>query len=126
MTGTNQDSIRRVDGVLLRTRAAAACGRSGLWTQPGFMMHGSGVVGPAGQGHSVALSADGNSAIVGGHLDNIKKREPTTGGGAAWVFTRVARAGRRGPKLVGSGAVGLASQGYSVALSADGNTTGRE
>jgi len=33
------------------------------------------------QGTSVALSADGNTAIVGGPLDN-------GGVGAAWVFTR--------------------------------------
>jgi hypothetical protein len=33
------------------------------------------------QGSSVALSADGNTAIVGGFYDN-------TGAGAAWVFTR--------------------------------------
>jgi len=35
---------------------------------------------PAEQGTSVALSGDGNTAIVGGPIDNIYV-------GAAWVFT---------------------------------------
>jgi hypothetical protein len=43
--------------------------------------------------------------------------------GAAWVFTRTADVWtQQGPKLVGSESVGGASQGSSVALSADGNT----
>jgi hypothetical protein len=40
---------------------------------------GNGATGIAAQGHSVALSADGNTAIVGGPADN-------GGTGAAWVF----------------------------------------
>src|SRR6266487_3663072 len=75
-----------------------------------------GAVGRARQGNSVALSADGNTAIVGGWSDNNKT-------GTAWVFTR--RGGvwtQQGKKLVGSGAGGSARQGTSVALSADGNT----
>jgi hypothetical protein len=63
----------------------------------------------AGQGASVALSGNGNTAIVGG-------------GGAA-VYTRSDGVWtQQGAKLVGTGAVGDANQGYSVALSADGNT----
>ena len=34
----------------------------------------------------------------------------------------LAQFSQQGPKLVGTGAVGLALQGYSVSLSADGNT----
>jgi PKD repeat protein len=65
----------------------------------------------------VALSADGNTAIVGGNGDN-------SNAGAAWVFTRSGGGvwTQQGPKLFGSGAVGAAAQGYSVALSADGTT----
>src|SRR4029450_11620374 len=71
------------------------------------------------QGASVALSADGNTAIVGGPSDN-----GTTG--AAWVFTRSGGVWKQqGTKLVGSGAgeppLPL-GQGMSVALSADANT----
>ena len=65
---------------------------------------------------SVALSADGNTAIVGGWSDNSKT-------GAAWMFSRSRGAWeQQGKKLVGTGAVGSANQGWSVALSADGNT----
>ena len=88
----------------------------GVWTQQGNKLVGTGAVGSARQGMSVALSADGNTAIVGGWADNSKA-------GAVWVFTR--RGGvwtQQGKKLVGTDAVGSAYQGMSVALSADGNT----
>src|SRR5262249_53104210 len=42
---------------------------------------GPGAVGAAQQGTAVALSADGNTAIVGGWSDNSQV-------GAVWVFTR--------------------------------------
>ena len=88
----------------------------GVWTQQGNKLVGSGAVGSARQGTSVALSADGNTAIVGGWSDNNRT-------GAAWVFTRMGGVWKQqGKKLVGSGAVGNARQGMSVALSADGNT----
>ena len=55
------------------------------FTQQGPKLVGTGAVGAADQGQSVALSADGNTAIVGGYGDN-----PLGNGavGAAWVFTR--------------------------------------
>jgi hypothetical protein len=88
----------------------------GVWTQQGSKLVGSGASGNAQQGFSVALSANGNTAIVGGRLDSSKV-------GAAWVFTRSGGVWtQQGSKLVGSGASGNAVQGYSVALSADGNT----
>jgi hypothetical protein len=88
----------------------------GAWTQQGKKLVGTGAVGKARQGMSVALSADGNTAIVGGWSDNGKT-------GAAWVFTRSGSVWRQqGKKLVGIDAVGSARQGMSVALSADGNT----
>ncbi len=88
----------------------------GVWTQQGSKLVGMGAVGNADQGHSVALSADGNTAVVGGPRDNAY-------GGAAWVYTRGGTVWtQQGNKLVGTGAVGSAMQGSSVALSADGNT----
>ena len=64
----------------------------------------------------MALSGDGNTAIIGGSLDN-------GGTGAAWVFTRSGGVWtQQGGKLVGAGDVGKASQGKSLALSGDGNT----
>jgi hypothetical protein len=53
----------------------------GVWTQQGSKLVGSGAVGAAEQGSSVALSADGNTAIVGGSGDNSYT-------GAAWVFVQ--------------------------------------
>ncbi len=87
-----------------------------VWTQQGSKLFGTGGVGTAEQGWSVALSADGNTAVVGGFNDNSQR-------GAVWVFTRSGGAwSQQGGKLVGTGAVGSAQQGWSVAVSGDGNT----
>ena len=51
------------------------------WSQQGNKLVGIGAVRTARQGFSVALSADGNTAIVGGISDHMLS-------GAAWVFTR--------------------------------------
>jgi hypothetical protein len=88
----------------------------GIWSQQGGKLVGTGVAGYAAQGYSVAISADGTTALVGGVADGSFT-------GAAWVFTRTAGVwSQQGGKLVGADAVGGAFQGYSVALSADGNT----
>jgi hypothetical protein len=140
--------------------------RSGsAWSQQGPKLIGSGAAGPASQGLSVALSADGNTALVGGATGNLgaawvftrsgstwsqqgPELTPNDGNGrfgasvalsadgttaliggpydnlsvgAAWVFTRSGSTwSQQGPSLTGSGAVGPAQQGSSVALSADG------
>jgi hypothetical protein len=87
----------------------------GLWTQREPKLFGSGVEGKAEQGQSVALSADGSTAIVGGISDKGFA-------GAAWVWTRSGGVWIQQAKLAGSDAAGVALQGSSVALSADGNT----
>jgi hypothetical protein len=88
--------------------------------QQGSKLVGTGAVGGAEQGSSVALSGDGNTAIVGGPADNPDSINDT---GAVWVYTRSGGVwSQQGNKLVGTGAVGQAQQGSSVALSADGNT----
>ena len=99
------------------TGAAWVYTRSGTaWSQQGSKLVGSGVTGrTAEQGFSVALSSDGNTAIVGGPADNGFI-------GAAWVYTRSGTAWTQLQKLVGTGAVELANEGSSVALSSDGNT----
>jgi len=87
----------------------------GAWTQQGSKLVGTGAAFPAfpRQGQSVALSADGNTALVGGPGDNANF-------GAVWVFTRSGGVWtQQGNKLVGSGVGPLAGQGQSVALSAD-------
>jgi hypothetical protein len=60
------------------------------------------------QGSAVALSADGNTAIVGGLSDNSDI-------GAASVYTRSNGVwSQQGNKLVANDAVGSAEQGHSV------------
>lgn len=89
---------------------------NGAWAQQGGPLVGNDAIGPAIQGISVAISADGNTAVVGGYRDNSYT-------GAAWVWIRSGGVWtQQGSKLVGSGAVGTAAQGSAVAISADGNT----
>lgn len=94
-----------------------------LWAQPtqqqGAKLVCTGNIGGANLGQSVALSADGNTAIVGGIRDNADK-------GAVWIFTRSGTTWTQQQKLVGAVSVqvtnGYVYQGTSVAISADGNT----
>jgi hypothetical protein len=74
-----------------------------------------GEIGKGQFGWSVALSADGNTALIGGPTDN-------GGIGAAWPFTRSAGVWKAGAKLTGSGEAGKGQFGTAVALSSDGNT----
>jgi hypothetical protein len=67
-------------------------------------------------GSSVALSADGDTALIGGPDDNGRQ-------GAAWVFTRSHSTWtQQGAKLTGGGEIGAGGLGSSVALSTDGAT----
>jgi hypothetical protein len=87
-----------------------------VWSQQGPKLTGGGEVGEGRFSFSVGLSADGDTALIGGGGDN-------GGLGAAWVFTRSGSTWtQQGEKLTGSGAVGEAHFGFSVALSADGAT----
>jgi hypothetical protein len=96
--------------------AASTTAASQTETQHGSKLVGTGTQGPSEQGWSVALSADGHTAIVGGIVDNKLT-------GAAWVFKRSSDTwSQQGNKLVGTGVIGQAGQGVSVALSADGKT----
>ncbi len=97
--------------------------RSGsTWTQQGPKLAGGAEEGTNGRfGKSVALSGDGNTALVGAYFDENAKKEPQ--GGSAFVFTRSgATWTHQGAKLIGSAEAGTAEFGISVALSADGNT----
>ena len=112
--------------------------RSGdVWTQQGVLIgnctsscggpNGTGMVGDARFGSDVALSADGNTALIGAFADN-------NAAGAAWVFTREGGTwSQQGPKLIGTctvdcsgpngtGGPSFSAFGTSVALSDDGDT----
>ncbi len=90
--------------------------RSGeTWSQQGFKLTGGEEAGTGRFGFSTALSADGNTALIGGRSDD-------EGTGGAWVFTRSGENwDQQGGKLTGAGESGAAGFGYSVTLSADGN-----
>lgn len=91
---------------------------AGVWSQQGGKLRGSDASAFASQGRAVALSADGDTLVIGGPFD-------TAGAGATFLFTRSAGVWtQQGSKLVGSGATGPldAQQGSSVAASADGTT----
>jgi hypothetical protein len=97
--------------------------RSGeTWTQQGPKITpgdevgtGGGGAGEGGFGWAVALSFDGNNALIGGWGDSGEH-------GAAWVFTRAGATWTEQKKLTGSGEEGASKFGFGVALSADGNT----
>jgi hypothetical protein len=65
--------------------------------QPGSKLVGTGPTGAVEQGFRVALSSDGNTALIGSPSDNGDA-------GAAWVFTRAGGVwSQQGSKLNGSG-----------------------
>jgi hypothetical protein len=88
----------------------------GVWTQQGSKLRPTDEVGNGWFGNG-ALSSDGNTALIGAYLDNSQT-------GAAWVFTRSGSSWTQqtATKLTGSDATTNAAFGYSVALSANGDT----
>ncbi|HSY52202.1 MAG TPA: WD40 repeat domain-containing protein [Thermoanaerobaculia bacterium] len=102
--------------------AASVWTRNGaVWTQQGPRLAASGAIGGAMQGAAVSLSADGNTAVVGGPYDNGHAPYDNGDAGATWIWTRSAGVWTRAQKLVGTGAAS-AHQGSSVAISFDGST----
>jgi hypothetical protein len=80
------------------------------------LLAGTGQTGLSRVGSSVALSADGNTAVAGGPGDDNEK-------GAVWVYSRSGSFGQQGTKLIGSGGAATpGQQGHSSAISADGST----
>ena len=89
---------------------------AGKWTQQGEKLTGTGESGHGEFGWEVALSSEGNTALIGGVTDNVRT-------GAAWVFTRSGSTwSQQGEKLTGGGETGEGEFGSSVRLSAEGTT----
>jgi hypothetical protein len=85
------------------------------WVQQGSKLVGTQGITTGWQGNAVALSADGNTLLVGGSADNGSQ-------GAAWVFQRTGTTwSQQGNKITVTPNLGWGF-GVSVALSADGNT----
>ena len=93
------------------TRSGAA------WTQQGPKLTAAGETGTPAFGSAVALSADGDAAVIGGPYDSF-------GVGAAWVFDRSGSTWTRGPRLTSGGepAGKNPTFGSAVALAPDGRT----
>jgi FG-GAP repeat/IPT/TIG domain len=89
--------------------------------QLGPKLQGAREIGPGQFGFSVALSADGTTALVGGHYDDAGG-DAFGGKGAAWVFRRSGSSWIQETKLTGGQEKGHGGFGFSVALSADGKT----
>jgi hypothetical protein len=90
--------------------------RSGAtWTQQGPALTGADEGLKGHFGRSVALSADGSTALVGAPADAGYK-------GAAWVFARSGASWSEQAKLTAAGESGVMDFGLSVALSGDGRT----
>jgi FG-GAP repeat len=89
--------------------------RSGsTWSQQAKLT-AEGETGKGEFGDAVALSGDGNTALIGARLDNGKA-------GAAWIFNRVGTTWAQGKKLLPFLASGKGEFGSSVALSSDAST----
>ena len=82
------------------------------WTQQGAKLTGGEEIGEAHFGYSLALSANGNTALIGGPHDDGDR-------GAEWVFTREGAGWtQEGVKLTAGVAGGESEFGYAGALSA--------
>jgi hypothetical protein len=97
--------------------------RSGsTWSQQGPPLSGSNQVGASGFGASVALSADGATAFIGGPEDHRCTSCVNSSVGATWAFTRSGSTwSQQGGKLTATGMQLEGHFGESVALSANGN-----
>jgi hypothetical protein len=97
--------------------AAWAFARAGEgWIGRTKLTGGGEAIGEARFGASVALSASGETVLIGARTDH-------EGVGSAWPFVRNGSAwAQQGPKLTGIGELGEGQFGASVALSADGDT----
>ena len=112
VTGTSAGSTL---GATPARAGQAGSAASGPFFQDGLKIAPSDEAGAGQFGTSVALSADGTTALVGGPDDG-------NGPGAAWVFTRTSSGWSEQAKLTPTGEAGDGQFGSSVAVSADGNT----
>jgi hypothetical protein len=105
----------RADHSLLGTGAAWVFTREGsTWTQQGEKLTGAGATASAEFASSVALSEDGETALIGGSANE-------GGVGAAWAFTHEGSTWiQQGEKLTSGETASPAGFGSAVALSANG------
>jgi hypothetical protein len=104
--------------------AAFVFTRSGTtWTQQAKLPNPTGMTGAATFGTTLALSADGNTALIGGPYDGFDGFGAPNVKGAAWVYTRSGTTWtQQGGPLKPNDETGNGQFGLGVALSDDGNT----
>ena len=89
--------------------------RSGsTWTQQTKLLASDGTVSDY-FGVSVSISSDGNTAIVGAHVDDSSR-------GSAYIYTRSGSTWTQQTKLLASDGTASDNFGISVSISSDGNT----
>jgi len=97
--------------------------RSGsTWIPAGPPLAGNGEIGQGEFGWSVAVSADGDVALVGGPSDGASVRGQCCATGAVWVFRRSGSTWTQQAELTDGRAREAAEFGSSVALSSGGGT----
>ena len=87
----------------------------GVWVQQGPKLRPPYEGGVASFGAAVALSGDGNTALIGAHNEGL-------GAGAVYVFVREGSVWHEVEKLEPPGRTSRAEFGWSVAVSRDGQT----
>jgi hypothetical protein len=100
-----------------RSRSRSGSGAGASWAQQGVKLTGAGEAGGGYFGDAVALTPDGDTALIGGVKDDEQR-------GAAWLFTRTGTSwAQQGEKLTGGGEEsGKGEFGWSVAFSGDGDS----
>jgi hypothetical protein len=116
LSGDGNTAIVGGPGAHKALGAAWVYARTGsTWAEQGEPLLGEGLSTEAEEGHSVSLTEDGNTALVGGYHND-------TSLGATWAFARSGSSWSEQEKMVGTGGSGFETQGAAVALSADGTT----
>jgi hypothetical protein len=100
-------------------------GAGSSWAQQGPELTADDELGPGAFGTSVALSGDGDTALIGGPQDNLQNQAngtapPNSGSGAGWIFKRNGATWSQTAKLVERGEAHEAQLGFAVGLSAGG------
>ena len=116
LSGDGNIALIGAPAVMPRGAAWVFARNGSTWSQQGEALKGGGAEGFGNFGRSVALSADGNNALIGDPAD-------THYVGAVWAFTRSGAAwSQLGAKLTGGEEQEDGHFGYSVALSGDAST----
>jgi hypothetical protein len=108
------DADGGVGSVSIFTRSGSS------WIPQGPALAGSGEIGQGSFGWSVALSANGDVALVGGSTDGASREGQCCATGAVWVFTRSGSTWTQQAELTDGRAGDSAEFGSSVALSSSG------